>query len=77
MKTDLLDRITTTPSDRRKFMMRAGATGLGVAAATMMGGSLSALKAAGVQPLAVQPLNDTQILLRGNYRPNVSGVGNH
>jgi hypothetical protein len=39
MKTDVLDRIVNSPSDRRKFMKRVGATGLGVAAASMMGSS--------------------------------------
>lgn len=39
MKTDVIERIVNNPSDRRKFMKRVGATGLGVAAATMMGSS--------------------------------------
>jgi Ferritin-like domain len=39
MKTDLLERIVASPTDRRKFMKRVGTTGLGVAAATMMGSS--------------------------------------
>jgi hypothetical protein len=46
MKTDLIERIVNNPSDRRKFIKRVGATGLGVAAATMIGGSLSNIHAA-------------------------------
>lgn len=37
MKTDVLDRIVNSPSDRRRFMKRVGATGLGAAAASMIG----------------------------------------
>lgn len=40
MKTEVLERIVNSPSDRRKFIKRVGATGLGVAAVTMVGGSL-------------------------------------
>ncbi len=47
-KKELLERIVDSPVDRRKFMKRAGATGLGVAAMTMMGGSLGKLNAATV-----------------------------
>lgn len=39
MNTEVLERIVNSSSDRRKFMKRVGATGLGVAAATMMGSS--------------------------------------
>jgi hypothetical protein len=39
MKTDVIERIVNGASDRRKFLKRVGATGLGVAAATMVGGS--------------------------------------
>jgi hypothetical protein len=39
MKTEVLENIVNSSSDRRKFMKRVGATGLGVAAATMMGNS--------------------------------------
>ena len=46
MTKDLLERIVNDPTDRRKFMKRVGATGLGVAAATMVGGSLGKLEAA-------------------------------
>ena len=46
MKTELLEKIVESPVDRRKFLKRAGATGLGVAAMTMMGGSLGKLNAA-------------------------------
>ena len=46
MKTEIIERIVNNPSDRRKFIKRVGATGLGVAAASMLGGSLSKVKAA-------------------------------
>jgi hypothetical protein len=39
MKTDVIERIVNSPSDRRKFLKRVGATGLGVAAATAIGSS--------------------------------------
>ncbi len=39
MKTEVLERIVNSPSDRRKFLKRVGATGLGVAATTMIGSS--------------------------------------
>ena len=45
-KSDLLGKIVESPMDRRKFVKRAGATGLGVAAMTMFGGSLGKLQAA-------------------------------
>ena len=41
MKQEVLDRIISSSTDRRKFLVRAGATGLGVAAASMLGGSLA------------------------------------
>jgi|HubBroStandDraft_2_1064218.scaffolds.fasta_scaffold42728_2 hypothetical protein len=46
MKTEVIERIVNNPSDRRKFIKRVGATGLGVAAASMLGGSLSKVQAA-------------------------------
>lgn len=39
MKNEILERIVNNPSDRRKFLKRVGATGLGIAAAGMMGSS--------------------------------------
>ena len=39
MKTEVLEQIVNSPSDRRRFIKRVGVTGLGVAAATMVGGS--------------------------------------
>ncbi len=39
MKTEVLERIVKNSSDRRNFMKRVGVTGLGVAAASMMGSS--------------------------------------
>ncbi len=46
MKTELLEKIVNSPVDRRKFLKRASATSLGVAAMTMMGGSVGKLHAA-------------------------------
>ncbi len=46
MSLDLIENITEKGFDRRKFVKRAGATGLGVAAITMLGGSLGKLQAA-------------------------------
>lgn len=57
MKTDLLERIVNSPSDRRKFMKRAGVTGLGVAAASMIPGSSFLGKA-----YASSAITDTDIL---------------
>lgn len=39
MKIEEIERVVTSPSDRRKFLKRVGATGLGVAAAGMLGTS--------------------------------------
>ncbi len=44
-KEEILNKVQN-PFDRRKFVKRAGATGLGVAAMTMLGGSLGKLQAA-------------------------------
>jgi hypothetical protein len=46
MNKELLESIVNDPTDRRKFMKRVGATGIGVAAATMVGGSFGKLEAA-------------------------------
>ena len=47
MTKEVLDRIiNSSSSDRRKFMKHVGVTGIGVAAATMLGGSLEKLQAA-------------------------------
>jgi hypothetical protein len=40
MKTEVIERIVNNPSDRRKFLKRVGVTGIGAAAASVMGGSL-------------------------------------
>jgi Ferritin-like domain len=39
MKTEVIERIVNSPSDRRKFLKQVGVTSIGVAAATMVGGS--------------------------------------
>ena len=44
-KEEISER-TESPLDRRKFVTRAGVAGLGVAAMTMLGGSLGKLEAA-------------------------------
>lgn len=41
MKQEVIDRLISSPTDRRKFLKRVGATGIGVAAASMLGGSLA------------------------------------
>lgn len=57
MKTDLLERIVNSPADRRSFMKRAGVTGLGVAAASMIpGGSFLG------KTYASSAITDTDIL---------------
>src|ERR1700733_6515310 len=55
MKTEVIERIVNSPSDRRKFIKRVGATGIGVAAATMMGGSF-------IKAEATNAITDTDIL---------------
>ena len=52
-KSELLERIVESPMDRRKFVKRAGATGLGVAAMTMLGGSLGKVQAATVTDIDI------------------------
>jgi hypothetical protein len=46
MKLDLIDRIVSSPADRRKFLKGVGATGIGVAAATMLAGNFETVEAA-------------------------------
>ena len=41
MKDEVIDRIISSPTDRRKFIKRVGVTGIGVAAASMLGSSLA------------------------------------
>jgi hypothetical protein len=57
MKKEVIERIVNSPSDRRKFMKRVGMTGVGVAAASMMGGSFL-----GKAYAAPTPITDTDIL---------------
>jgi hypothetical protein len=45
-KGDLLDRIVSSPTDRRRFVQRVELVGLRIAAMTMLGGALGRLKAA-------------------------------
>jgi len=46
MKSEMLDKIVNNTANRRAFMKRAGATGLGLAAMTVLGGSAEKLDAA-------------------------------
>jgi len=55
MATDLVENVVK-PLDRRKFVQRAGITGLGAAAMTMLGGSLEKLQA------ATPAISDTDIV---------------
>ncbi|MGH9434362.1 MAG: ferritin-like domain-containing protein [Terriglobia bacterium] len=48
--------------DRRKFLGGVGAAGLGAAAATLMGGSLSLVKGAGLAPQGMGGITDADIL---------------
>lgn len=62
MKTEIIEGLVNNPSDRRKFLKRVGATGLGVAAATMMGsGFQQEAKAATLSPTSTG-ITDTDIL---------------
>ena len=56
MKTELLERIVNNPSDRRGFMKRVGMTGLGVAAASMLGSTFLG------KAYASTAIDDTDIL---------------
>lgn len=60
MKTEVIERIVNSPSDRRKFMKRVGVTGLGVAAASMIGGSSIVGKVG--KAYASTAITDTDIL---------------
>ena len=46
MKSEIIEGIISNATDRRKFLQRVGVTGAGVAAATMVGGSLTMATAA-------------------------------
>lgn len=62
MNKELVDRIINNPTDRRKFMKRVGATGIGVAAATMLGGSLGKIEAASITDTEAASITDADIL---------------
>jgi hypothetical protein len=57
MKAELLEKIIDSPIDRRNFIKRASATGLGAVAMTMLGNSLAA-----AQDLSLAAFSDTDIL---------------
>jgi hypothetical protein len=54
---EIVNGSISNPTDRRKFMKRVGATGIGVAAATMLGGSLAV-----AQDAAATTITDVDIL---------------
>ncbi|MGA6981018.1 MAG: ferritin-like domain-containing protein [Candidatus Sulfotelmatobacter sp.] len=56
MKKEVIERIVNSPSDRRKFMKRVGMTGIGVAAASMVGNSFLG------KAYAASTINDADIL---------------
>ena len=56
MKTEVIERIVNSPSDRRKFMKRVGMTGIGVAAASVMSSSFLG------KAYASTTINDADIL---------------
>jgi hypothetical protein len=62
MKTELLEKIVESAADRRTFMKRAGATSLGLAAMTMLGGSLAKAHAQEASTDVAQAFNDADIL---------------
>jgi hypothetical protein len=57
MNNDLIDRIVSSPTDRRKFIKRVGATGIGVAAASMLGGSFTKVAEAAEQVTDIDIIN--------------------
>jgi hypothetical protein len=63
MKTEVIERIVNNPSDRRKFMKRVGVTGLGVAAASMLGGGIvGGIGSKAGKAYASTAITDTDIL---------------
>lgn len=62
MKTEIVEGLINNPSDRRKFLKRAGATGLGMAAATMMGGGFVKEAKAATLSASSSGITDTDIL---------------
>src|SRR5271170_3542680 len=58
MDNDLIDSIViSTPTDRRKFLKRVGATGIGVAAASMLGGNFTKVAEAAEQVTDIDIIN--------------------
>jgi hypothetical protein len=66
-KEEMLERIQN-PLDRRKFVTRAGVAGLGVAAMTMLGGSLGKLEAATAVTDADILVNQGEVDRSGAYK---------
>lgn len=62
MKTEQLEKIVNSAADRRAFLKRAGSTSLGVAALTMLGGSLVKAHGQDASTDAGQAFNDADIL---------------
>jgi hypothetical protein len=62
MKDEVIDRIISSPTDRRKFIQRVGATGIGVAAASMLGGSLAMAQSSDSTTDSSSGITDVDIL---------------
>jgi hypothetical protein len=62
MNKELVNCIINNPTDRRKFMKRVGAMGIGVAAATMLGGNLGKIEAASITDTEAASITDADIL---------------
>lgn len=78
-KKELLQRIVDSPVDRRNFMKRAGSTSLGVAAMTMMGGSLGKLQAATYSDVDISKprVPGRGILFRGELQRHTGTARSH
>jgi Ferritin-like domain len=62
MKTELVEKIVNSAADRRSFMKRVGATSLGLAAMTMLGGGLTQAGAQEASATASKFVTDVEIL---------------
>ena len=62
MKSELLEKIVNNTADRRAFLKRAGATSLGVAAMTMVGGGLIKAAAQETSNATTKFVTDVEIL---------------
>jgi hypothetical protein len=62
MKTEMLEKIVNNAGDRRSFLKRVGATSLGVAAMTMVGGGLAKAVAQETSNATGTYISDAEIL---------------